>query len=128
MADKFSVSGYDLIVPVPLHKTRLKERGFNQSLLLSRALAKVCGLPIDYINLKRTRATSPQINLKGKDRITNVKGAFAVKNNAPFKGKGILLIDDVYTTGATVSECCKVLKKAGAEDINVLTLARVADL
>jgi ComF family protein len=121
-------SSPDLIVPVPLHKTRLKERGFNQSLLLAKGLARIYHLPIDYLNLKRIRATDHQVNLKGKDRLVNVKGAFAVKDRDAFKGKKVLLIDDVYTTGATISECSKVLKKAGAKEVNVLTLARVVNL
>ncbi|MBI5047628.1 MAG: ComF family protein [Deltaproteobacteria bacterium] len=118
----------DLIVPVPLHKTRLKERGFNQSLLLARGLARIYNLPMDYLNLKRIRATDHQVNLKGKDRLVNVKGAFAVEDRDAFKDKKVLLIDDVYTTGATISECSKVLKKAGAKDVNILTLARVVNL
>lgn len=116
---------YHLVVPIPLHRTRLRERGFNQSLLLAKEIGTVWGIPIDYINLQRIRPTEPQINLKGKERIRNVKGAFAVKGEKAFKGKRVLLIDDVYTTGATVSECSKVLKKARAERVDVLTLARV---
>lgn len=117
-----------LIVPVPLHKARLKERGFNQSLLLAKGLAKAYNLPIDYLNLKRIRATDHQINLKGKERLINVKNAFEVKDKTAFQDKKIVLIDDVYTTGATVTECSNTLKKAGAKSIDVLTLARVADL
>ncbi|MBI5874893.1 MAG: ComF family protein [Deltaproteobacteria bacterium] len=128
IADMFPANACGLIVPVPLHKTRLKERGFNQSLLLAKGLAKIYNLPIDYLNLKRIRATDHQANLKGKDRLTNVMGAFAVQDKAAFQDKKILLIDDVYTTGATITECSKVLKKAGAKGIDVLTLARVADL
>ncbi|MBI5683320.1 MAG: ComF family protein [Deltaproteobacteria bacterium] len=114
-----------LIVPVPLHKKRLKERGFNQSLLLAREVAKTHHIHLDYLNFKRIRYTEPQINLKDKDRLKNVKGAFSVKDALIFKGKKILLIDDVYTTGATVTECVKVLKKAGAKTVHVFTLARV---
>ncbi|OGP10876.1 MAG: hypothetical protein A3G39_07230 [Deltaproteobacteria bacterium RIFCSPLOWO2_12_FULL_43_16] len=128
MLDRFSPNNYDLIVPVPLHRARLKERGFNQSLLLARELARTYKLPIDYLNLKKIRATDAQINLKGKDRVANVKGAFAVEDDKAFDGKRVLLIDDVYTTGATIVECGKVLKKAGAKDIDVLTLARVVNL
>lgn len=128
MTKEFSMNNYNLIVPVPLHKTRLKERGFNQSLLLARELSKLYNLPIDYLNLRKIRATDPQVNLKGKERIANIKGAFAVKNGAGFKNKKILLIDDVYTTGATVTECSKVLKKAGAKTVDVLTLARVVQM
>ena len=123
-----SVNSCDLIIPVPLHKTRLKERGFNQSLLLARELARLYNLSMDYLNLKRTRATDHQVNLKGKDRLINVKGAFAVEDKVAFKDKKVLLIDDVYTTGATIVECSKVLKRAGAKNVDVLTLARVVNL
>lgn len=128
MADKFPFKDCDMIVPVPLHKTRLRERGFNQSLLLSKGLAKIYGLHVDYLNLKRIRATAPQINLKGKGRLKNVRGAFAAENSLAFKHKKILLIDDVHTTGATIAECGRVLKKAGAESVDALTLARVVNL
>lgn len=121
-------NSYDLIVPVPLHRTRLKERGFNQSLLLAKGIAKIYNLPVDYLNLKRVHATTPQVKLKGKDRIKNVRGAFAVQDSNAFKDKRVLLIDDVYTTGATITECSKTLKKAGAKDIKCLTLARVVNL
>lgn len=121
-------NGYDLIVPVPLHRTRIKERGFNQALLLARELAETYSLPVDYIRLKRIRPTDPQTGLKGKERMKNVRGAFAVEYGRFFEDKNVLLIDDVYTTGATVSECCRVLKKAGAKNTDVLTLARVASL
>ena len=114
-----------LIVPIPLHKKRLKERGFNQSLLLAREIAKRHNIKMDYLNFKRVRWTEPQINLKGDERLKNVRGAFLVKDAQVFKKMRILLIDDVYTTGATVMECSKVLKKAGAKDVYVLTLARV---
>lgn len=123
-----SFTGHDLVVPVPLHKKRLKERGFNQSLFLAKGLAGIYNLPVDYLNLKRIRATDPQVNLKGKDRINNVSGAFAAQDRVVFKDKRVLLIDDVYTTGATVLECSRVLKKAGAKTIDVVTLARVAYL
>jgi len=121
-------AGYDIITPVPLHRKRLQERGFNQSLLLARYLAKVARLSLDYVNLRRIRATAPQTGLQGRERRGNVKGAFSVKNSAPFTGKRVLLVDDVYTTGATVTECSGVLKAAGAREVGVLTLARVADM
>ncbi|MBE9532136.1 MAG: ComF family protein [Proteobacteria bacterium] len=115
----------DLIVPVPLHRRRLRHRGFNQSLILARLAAKRLNAELDYTSFKRTKLTKPQTELKGKDRRQNVRGAFEVKREAAFKAKKVLLVDDVYTTGATVTECARVLKKAGAE-VSVLTLARTA--
>ncbi|MBI5559716.1 MAG: ComF family protein [Deltaproteobacteria bacterium] len=117
----------DIIVPVPLHKERLKKRGFNQSLLLARELAKGLSVEVDCMNLKRTLNTLPQVDLKEKERVINVKGAFTVKDPSKFKGKRVLLVDDVFTTGATVRECAKVLKKAGAE-VFAVTLARVGHM
>ncbi|MFZ3072675.1 MAG: ComF family protein [Thermodesulfobacteriota bacterium] len=123
--DSLGETGFNAIIPVPLHDTRLKQRGFNQSLLIAKELAKKIGAEVDYLRLVRTRHTPPQVNLKEKERIANVKGAFAIENPSAFKGKKALLVDDVYTTGATIRECSKVLKKSGAE-VFVLTVARVA--
>lgn len=112
-------------LPVPLHPRRLREREFNQSLLLAKEIGKILRIPLIPDNLLRIRWTRPQIELKGEERLKNVKGAFGLKEPKEIKGKSILLIDDVYTTGATVRECSKVLKKAGAEKVYVFTLARV---
>lgn len=112
----------DLIVPVPLHPKRLRQRGFNQALLLAKAFPRV---PLAREVLARVRHTVPQVELKPKERRDNVKGAFAVPDPALVKGKNILLLDDVYTTGATVRECAKVLHRAGASRVEVLTVARV---
>ena len=113
----------DIVVPVPLHKKRLADRGFNQSLLLAREVSRHTGTPLDYLNLQRTLYTTPQITLKAKERERNVSGAFSLSNTAAFKGKKVLLIDDVFTTGATIRESSKVLSRAGAE-VFALTLAR----
>jgi ComF family protein len=114
----------DLLVPVPLHIKRLRERGFNQAYLLVMRWAKRDGLRCDGRLLRRVRWTEPQTTMNRKDRRKNVKGAFAVNRPELVRGKRIVLVDDVYTTGSTVNECAKVLKRAGAEEVNVLTLAR----
>lgn len=117
----------DVIMPVPLHKERLQERGFNQSLLIAKEVAKIIKKDVDYMNLKRERLTAPQVDLKAGERARNVEGAFALARPDEVKGKRVLLVDDVFTTGSTISECSKVLKKAGAE-VFALTLARAVAL
>ena len=116
----------DWIVPVPLHPSRLRERGFNQALLLAHAFfPKDRRITADL--LVRSRPTEPQTSFNGATRRTNLKNAFAVVKPQGLAGKRILLVDDVFTTGATVNECAKVLKKAGAVEVMVLTLARVKE-
>ena len=115
----------DKIVPVPLHCKRLRQRGFNQASLLARRLGSLLKIPVDYSSLKRTRWTDPQIGLSRNQRAANVKGAFSLKAREKIKGKGILLLDDVLTTGETVNQCVRVLKKdGGAREVVVLTVAR----
>jgi len=111
-------------VPVPLHLKRLRQRGFNQAILLGEIFAKKWGTPLSRNNLQRIRWTEPQVNLGAHERAVNVKGAFAVDSVKELSGKRILLVDDVYTTGSTVKECCRVLLKAGAAEVAVLTVAR----
>ncbi|UCD83634.1 MAG: ComF family protein [Deltaproteobacteria bacterium] len=115
---------YDLLIPVPLHRSRLRERGFNQALILAREVENKIHLPLDYLNLQRIRDTQPQTSLKEKERKKNVRGAFRLREERKVKDKRILLVDDVYTTGATVNECSRVLKRAGTKRVDVLTLAR----
>lgn len=115
----------DLILPVPLHPKRLRERSFNQALLLARTFFPHHKQKISPTQLVRTRWTLPQTALSGRARRKNVKGAFAVQDPRQLKGKRVLLVDDVLTTGATVNECARVLVRAGAEEVRVLTLARV---
>jgi ComF family protein len=122
---EFLFSEFDLILPVPLHPQRLRERGFNQSLLLARRISRVHSILLDFTALQRIRHTQPQTELSGPERKKNIRGAFEVEKSAILSGKRILLIDDVFTTGATVQECSKVLLKAGAKQVDVLTLARV---
>lgn len=117
----------ELIVPVPLHPTRLRERGFNQALVLARIFFPREQRLIAPELLLRTRATHAQVSLSGRERRQNLGGAFAVSQPARIQGRRVLLVDDVLTTGTTVNECAKALKAAGADAVEVLTLARVKD-
>ncbi len=114
----------DLLIPVPLHRRRLQYRGFNQALLLARAFPDA---NVDREMLARVRHTVPQIGLNPKERRDNVHRAFAVPRPQEVKGKNVLLVDDLFTTGATVRECARVLRRAGARRVEVLTVARVRD-
>lgn len=116
----------DLIVPVPLHPTRLRERGFNQAMLLTHAFFPNDPRITPEL-LIRSRPTAPQTGFSGAARRTNLKNAFTVIKPHQLTKKKILLVDDVFTTGTTVNECAKVLKKAGAKEVIVLTLARVTE-
>jgi ComF family protein len=117
-------SGPVLIMPVPLHPKRLRERGFNQSLLLARHVAGRLHGDLDFLSLVRVRYTRPQASLAKRERQGNVRGAFELKNQGAVKGKTILLVDDVVTTGNTLNECARMLKKGGAEKVFGLSLAR----
>ncbi|MGH7827766.1 MAG: double zinc ribbon domain-containing protein [Candidatus Binatia bacterium] len=114
----------DLILPVPLHPKRLRWRGFNQSVLLAREVSRAYGIPLNRYALCREKETAPQTELSEDDRKRNVRGAFSVASKEAINGRRILLIDDVYTSGATVNECCRALKRAGAKAVYVVTLAR----
>jgi len=118
------VEEYDRIIPVPLHRKRLRERGFNQSLLLARALSRNFSLKLDFSSLQRRIHTQPQISLGKEDRAANVRNAFEVLRKADIADSRILLVDDVYTTGSTVRECARVLLESGAQSVSVATLAR----
>lgn len=134
MAQWMLVAGRELladcqiVIPVPLHWRRLQERRYNQSAELARPLALGAGLACLPLALVRHRATQSQIGLSALARSRNVQGAFRVptESRPQIEGRRILLVDDVYTTGATVKACARALKRAGASDIDVLTFARVA--
>jgi ComF family protein len=127
--DKDSI---DVVVPVPLHIKRLRERGFNQALLLTRYWQTITGqLPFDPSDLRvendvlvRSMPTAPQSGLGRKQRAANIKGAFGILEKAKIIDKRILLVDDVYTTGATADECARLLVHHGAANVDVLSLAR----
>ncbi len=118
----------DLILPIPLHIQRLRERGFNQSLLLARACFPDRRDKIRTDLLRRHRATVPQTRLSGKSRRNNLKKAFSVEKTHELVDKRILLLDDVFTTGSTLHECAEVLSGAGATEIDAFTLARSVQL
>ncbi len=119
----FPGTGIDAIVPVPLSAKRLRQRSYNQALLLARGLSKK--LRIEYYQgiLEKIRETAPQSTLHADKRYENVKDAYAVSNKRMIKGKRILLVDDVITTGATVNACVSALKKAGTKKVQVLAIA-----
>lgn len=110
------------ILPVPLHKKRLRQRGFNQSIELARALSKKTGWPMVFNSVQRVRETSAQTGLDAKARRKNIRGAFEVIEALP--QKHVVIVDDVVTTGSTANELARVLKKAGVEKVVVLSLAR----
>lgn len=114
----------ELVVPVPLHPARLRERGFNQAEVLVRRWGDG-GPPVAADTLRRTRATAPQFGLGRAEREDNLRGAIEVCRQASVAGRRVLLVDDVLTTGATVNECARRLKAGGAAQVEVLTLARV---
>jgi len=115
---------FDVVVPMPLHWRRRWKRGFNQSALLARLIARRCSIPM--VNaVRRTRATAAQAGLSNAKRRENVAGAFRVKKPRAVEGRRVLLIDDVMTTGATASACAVALKRGGASSVTLLALARV---
>jgi len=115
---------YDRLVAVPLHHRKARERGFNQSFLLAGGLSRLCGVTLDRRHLRRRRYTETQTRLDLAARGRNIRGAFRVSEPGYFRGRSILLVDDVLTTGFTVNECARVLKDDGAKRVDVLTLAR----
>lgn len=112
----------ELLIPVPLHPSRLKERGFNQALELTRPLSKHFGIPVDIQSAIRNRATAPQSGLDKKERRRNIRGAFELKGK--LKARHIAIIDDVVTTGNTVNELTRILRRGGANRVEVWTVGR----
>ncbi|HEY7535454.1 MAG TPA: ComF family protein [Thermodesulfobacteriota bacterium] len=115
----------ELVIPVPLYIDRLRKREYNQSVILGERLAKHLRIPSDPFVLKRIRDTKPQFEIKNDaEKRKNVKGAFTIERVERIKGKALLLIDDIFTSGSTINECARVLLKGGASCVQVLTLAR----
>ena len=117
----------DVIMPVPLHPVRLREREFNQSLLLAQAVSHRLGTELSYTNLIRVANQPAQTSLSRSARLTNLRHAFRLRTPGAVQGCRVLLVDDVFTTGTTLHECAKALRKAGSGDVSALTLARAVD-
>lgn len=117
-------SKWDLIVPVPLHPAKERQREFNQAERLAGCLGKACGIPVANRLLRRVLATRTQTRLPRKERLENVKNAFAVRGKQKLDGERVVVVDDVFTTGATTSACAKILKAVGAGEVCVWTVAR----
>lgn len=123
------ILGQDLkdftVIPIPLHKDRYSERGFNQSKLIAEIVSEKININLNTNNLIRTRATKNQAELKNiQERLENIQNCFALKNAEEIKNKNIIIVDDVFTSGSTVGEAVKILKAAGAKKIIALVLAR----
>ncbi|HVF72425.1 MAG TPA: ComF family protein [Chthoniobacterales bacterium] len=114
---------FDIVVPVPLHPARERERGFNQAALLAELFAERAGLPLQPV-LERTRYTTTQTAHDRAERIENLRDAFRLRKNRDVRDLHVLLIDDVLTTGSTLSECARVLRAAGAVSVHAATAAR----
>ncbi len=119
LSEKVDIKSIDLIIPMPMHPARIKERGFNQALEIARIFAKN---KLDHKSAERQKLTPPQASLPLKERVKNIKGAFNV--NVDLTGKRIAIVDDVMTTGASLNELAKTLKKAGAAHVECWIIAR----
>jgi len=112
----------DVIIPMPMHQMRIKERGFNQALEIAKLLARQTKIALDYTSTIRKKYTPPQASLPLKDRISNMRGAFECHSN--LQGLSIAIVDDVMTTGASLNELAKTLKQAGASHVECRVIAR----
>ena len=115
---------YDIIIPVPIHRKRKLQRGYNQTQLIAKEIAKNIDIKLCDDVLVKSKNTIAQSKLNKNKRKQNIKNAFKVLNLEKIQGKNILLFDDIFTTGSTVNECSKILKKAGAKTVGVLTIAK----
>lgn len=119
------LKSYDIIIPVPIHYSRKVTRGYNQSALIAKQIAKYLNniKYEDKVLLKKVN-NKPQSTKNREERKSNVVGAYYTKNEYKIYNKKVLLLDDIYTTGSTVNECCKMLKKAGAKEVDIITIAK----
>ncbi len=122
-----AVADADVVVPVPLHPERQRERGFNQAELLARVVASRLSLPIEVRALERRKPRPSKLRLSRHERWEAARGAYAVVTGTQFDNRRVLLVDDVFTTGATLDACARALQAAGAEHVTALTVARVVD-
>ena len=118
------LKSYDTIVPVPISKKRKKERGYNQSLLIAKEISKLLKINMNDKCLYKIRNIVPQSTLSKFDRKENIKDVYMIKNKEKLYNRKVLLIDDIYTTGSTVNECCRIIKKSEPEKIGILTIAK----
>lgn len=118
------LKSYDIIIPVPIHYNRKVTRGYNQSALIARDLAKKLGIEYEEKVLYKKVNNKPQSTKNKEDRTENVIGVYYTKNEEQIYNKKIILLDDIYTTGSTVNECCRILKLAGAKYVDVITIAK----
>jgi len=124
LGDTIAGWGGDLLLPVPLHPKRLRFRGFNQAILIGEVLSRHLSIPLERSLLARTQETPPQTSLSHDERLTSLRGAFAVTAPDRVAGKRVLLLDDVMTTGATMNECARVLMQAGCAEVCAISVAR----
>ena len=115
---------YDIIIPVPIHKNRKRKRGYNQSELIAKKLAKYFKIPIYTDVLIKTKNNLMQSSLNKKGRIKNIQNAYKIQNMEKIKQKSILILDDIYTTGFTAKECKKTLQSAGAKQVGIIIIAK----
>lgn len=118
------IKRYDTIIPVPISKKRKMKRGYNQSELIAKEIAINSGLTLETTSLSKTKNIIEQSKLNKEERIKNIQGVYELKNTKKLLNKNILLVDDIYTTGSTANECCKILKEAKPKSIGVFTIAK----
>lgn len=119
----FQPTDFDLIVPVPIHRTRLIHRGFNQVVLLAEKLSQATDIPLDRTSFQKMKDTPPQVGLTRSARVKNLRGSFGIQRPGLIRGRKVLLVDDVATTGSTIAEAAKTIMRGGAAGVDVLVLA-----